>query len=152
MTGRIVIVTGLPGSGKTRLLARSAVPGVLIVDDIKRRPRVPAIGFVGVRGFWRVVAHALRGGVAMIADVDFCRSPARRDAERWLRLLAPGVDVQWVFFRNDPSRCRRNVLRRDASARREALRRIEDYAAAYRPPHPVRPVYAAPPHQRSKAG
>jgi hypothetical protein len=112
---------------------------------------VPAIGVIGARGFWRVVAHAWRGGVAMISDVDFCRIPARRDAERWLRLLAPGVDVQWVFFRNDPARCRRNILRRDASARREALHRIEDYAAMYRPPHPARPVYAGPSRQRSEA-
>ena len=41
-----------------------------------------------------------------MADIDFCRTEAREEAEGFLLTIIPNLKLRWLFFENDPHRVR----------------------------------------------
>lgn len=93
---RVTLIAGLPGSGKTFLLRSMREEGATCIDDIRSlsdlpRQRVPWLA---------------------ISDVNFCRQDARRSAEFEIARRFGPIDLEWIFFENDPDQCRTNAMAR----------------------------------------
>jgi hypothetical protein len=104
---KITMIVGLPGSGKSHL-GRRMVEGdadATFLDDLSVIGGIDALRrAISVPGIENIV----------IADAFLCRRHDRARAREWLRDNASGYEVEWVYFENDPGKCRANVLRRDA--------------------------------------
>lgn len=94
---RVTLIAGLPGSGKTFLLRSMREDGSTCIDDI--------------RGLSDLPEH--RVPWLAVSDVNFCRQDVRNSAEfEIVRRFGP-VDLEWIFFENDPEQCRSNVAERN---------------------------------------
>lgn len=101
------MIVGLPGSGKSHL-GKRMVEGnedATFLDDLS------VIG--GINALRRAIS-VLGIDNIVVADAFLCRRHDREKAREWLRGNASGYEVEWVYFENDPGKCRANVLRRNA--------------------------------------
>jgi hypothetical protein len=131
MAGKVVLVAGLPGCGKTTLLAQMNAADVVIFDDFKASAYHDSSAFRDSRRYSVLVSALRRGEDCVVADIDFCSAAARSDAERVLLESVEGVKVEWQFFANDPTACEANIwLRRRESMDRD-IRKLHQYAATY---------------------
>lgn len=97
---QVVLIAGLPGSGKSRLAAEYGGRGFVVVDDIRDRESL--------------ALPLARNADVVVTDPNFCKPAARAAAESWIRTTNPLANVVWIFFSNDPDQCRLNVARRKA--------------------------------------
>src|SRR5437773_11175869 len=112
--GRLLMVTGLPGAGKSWLTdnrVRQLVTGLCIHDfhgdAIDHSPAVKKS-----RHCVALVEALKVGHDCVIADIEFCR-PSRRDAVvEALRTEIPLLNVEYHCLRNQPDRCIRNLIAR----------------------------------------
>lgn len=130
----IIGVAGLPGSGKSHLLAVLHARGFARVDDLN----------IDWRGNLRRIRRELGAGRDVaLADIMFCQPAWRRRLEREL-----GHPIRWIFFENQPLRCIANCLHRfirDGRRRpiMSEIRKIGRLALAYRPAGEVRTIVRA---------
>lgn len=139
----LMIVVGLPGSGKsTWCRAVAARTGAQLMDDFKSR--APDLVFRNSLKIPDLIEAIASGRPCIVADIDFTRTDARRDAAGWLADQFPHIEPLWVFFANDPERCRINVLADTSRNTQARLREIEARAPIFRiPPNGrVLPVWA----------
>lgn len=132
----LTVVVGLPGSGKSHLLAAYPVanPAALVVDDYHAAPRHDSPAVEDGRAYPELVAALRAGRDALVADIAFTDHAARAEFARVLG-AEPGVELEWVFFENDLPACLANIARRD-----RASRDAEEWAA-----RAFAPGYAVPP-------
>ena len=132
MSGQIILVAGLPGSGKTTRMHRMLQEGWLLFDDSKaggldsffrRSPR-----------FHELVSALCDGRKSAVADIDFCRTEARQEAESAIGEFAPGVPLDWHFFENDLASCEANIMRRKRDCFQTELQNLGRYSAGYHIP------------------
>ncbi len=133
--GKLTLIIGLPGSGKSTLkMERSEFHD----DDFLRNELQPPRGYVGI-------VERLRAGINCAAnDIALCESGRMSDVLERFRRDVPGVEVELIYFQNDPEQCIINVvndhwcdLRHDVGARIHAIRR---FTLLYEPPPDARPV------------
>jgi hypothetical protein len=128
----ITCIAGLPGSGKTHLMdeisAQYPPLRAWAVDDITELGQLPGV---------HAVFHLDH---LIIADPHFCRESTRVRAET---LLTGWYNrpIEWIFFENNPQRCRENVHCRNDQ--RRVLGMIHILSQLYTIPAgaDVRPVY-----------
>lgn len=95
---KVILLVGLPGSGKTTFARNLYGPrGYVILDD----PRDP-------KEVEDALLRASNAPGVVIADPHLVRRSTRACAARVLQ----GHDVEWVFFENNPDAAEANVLRR----------------------------------------
>lgn len=139
---RIVVIVGLPGSGKTRCAQSEEFSGPfsgsIVIDDMgfsERWIQLPAEQQAWSNDAWAktlaLTKKAIELGVdVVLSDVDFCNKE-RRD---WLLQSLHPQAIDWVYFQNDPQNCRLNVLQRHRRRRtKEELAKIESLTATYVP-------------------
>src|SRR5947199_95922 len=126
----LMLVVGLPGSGKsTWCRAVASWTGALLIDDFKSH--APDLVFRNALKIPDLAQAVTSGRRCIVADIDFTRTDARTEAADWLASQFPHIEPLWVFFANDPERCRTNVLAdtsRNAAAR---LRELDARAPVY---------------------
>jgi hypothetical protein len=66
-----------------------------------------------------------------MADIDFCDTDARNEAESILRAEIPGLAVRWEFFANDRSACEANIRTRNRSCLQRELDCLAKYSPSY---------------------
>jgi len=94
---QVVLVVGLPGSGKTHLAVMDYVTrGYVLVDD----PKDMGVIIEAIRIHDKVV----------MTDPHLTRESVRRAAYQWLE--ARGCEVTAVYFANDPEKAAKNVDQR----------------------------------------
>jgi hypothetical protein len=128
----ILGIAGLPGSGKTHLIASGLGHGRYVLDDINNNW---AEGVERAR-----IALAGRQEI-VVADIMFCHAGWRQRIAEEL-----GLAVAWTFFSNDPIQCMRNCTHRIARGEgprtiAHELRMIEILTQIYQPEGDVVPVY-----------
>lgn len=91
----LILLVGLPGSGKT-WYANNVLEYDYFIDDPKRLDEFP-----------RDVNQSDR---IVIAHPMLCAS--RKLAEPFLASMYPDHETQWIFFENNPQKCKKNVVYR----------------------------------------
>lgn len=114
-TKRIIIIVGLPASGKTTYAKHiaSQLFGCVLIDDPKS---------------WDAVQNHVMGshGLIVLTDPYLCFACNRNVAEERFKDL--GFDVEWVFFENNPEQCLRNSRKRETkSVERDIVWFSENY-------------------------
>lgn len=133
----VIAVAGLPGSGKSTLLRSYSAQGFHSFDD-----------FNSDEGWTRNSVETRRlsrlGRNVVLSDIEFCREETRRELERALR-----VEVEWIFFENNPYFCSlncvyRRVVESDAGNRVSWLiEKVLELSQVYDPRGKILPVVLA---------
>lgn len=125
---KAICIVGLPGSGKTYLAEqlREEDPNLVIHDDMMDR------------GHLYTALCTLQGRNCILIDTNFCSSTTREVAEQLLK--ERGVEVEWIFFENNPEKCRRNIqYRRRQGDLRNVEGTIKRFEKIYRVPDGIMP-------------
>lgn len=134
MNKNVILIAGLPGCGKTTHLCQMFSDGWLVFDDFKARAFNDCSKFRESRKF-RALTNALRDDIkCAVADIDFCRTEARHEAEHELLVEVPGVRHGWIFFENDPSACEENIRSRNRTCFENELGYLLNYSPSYNIP------------------
>jgi len=131
----ITFVVGLPGSGKSTWIERQAQgTDALVIHDFKAGSHNDDPAFQSSRHLPELKAAVESGRNSFIADIDFCRSASRMEADLFLTKAFPGVKVKWMFFEKNVAACQANV-RRDIDRRVHArLAKIAEFEPQYQIP------------------
>jgi hypothetical protein len=133
---KLLVLSGLPGSGKSELLRSGKFPRVtgLRVHDFHHKAINNSPLPKDSRHF-RAVVEALKAGHdCIIADVEFCREVRRNAVVEAIRDEVPEVLVEFHCFRNQPDRCKANVRRRGRAGVEEELRKVDEISSVYEIP------------------
>jgi hypothetical protein len=134
MNKEVVLLAGLPGSGKTTYLRQMCRDGWMVFDDFKALAFEDCSKFSSSRKLSALLA-AIRDGLrCAVADIDFCDTDARNEAEGVLRSEISGLDVRWEFFANDCSACEVNIRTRNRSCLERELDCLAKYSRSYNIP------------------
>ncbi|MGD0164102.1 MAG: hypothetical protein ABSB39_16650 [Candidatus Sulfotelmatobacter sp.] len=134
MSENVILIAGLPGSGKTTHLCQMLRDGWLVFDDYKAQAFEDCSKF-GSSGKFLPLISALRSGLrCAVADIDFCRAESREEAESLLFTIVPGLKLRWLFFENDSSACEANVKSRDRRQLQTELENIRRYSKSFNIP------------------
>jgi len=130
----VVVIVGLPGSGKTRLIQEFKARGYQCFDDMNQNWECTTARMVQLIKEQRDIA---------CSDIMFCTRFFRRRLERIL-----GVPLRWIFFENNPWQCAKNSLYRhifeeDDRPLLEEINMIGRLSRLYAPHGDVRPVVIA---------
>lgn len=131
MGEQLLIVAGPPGCGKTTHLQRLEQEGWRCFDDFKACARNDSPRFCDSRHYETLLAALGQGHRCVVADIDFCNSEARTEAESVLREAVPDVRFAWHFFENNPDRCEANIRRRNRASLHRDLRKMREYSRVY---------------------
>lgn len=109
----LIILVGLPGSGKT-WYAQNVLKYDYFIDDPK--------------GFFDFPTDV--NGTIVIADPHLCSEHLR--AKSILPVMYPKHSIKWIFFENNPEKCRKNVEYRSKNGdNRNVLKCIEHLTKLY---------------------
>lgn len=105
---KIIMIVGLPGSGKTTLGSSFVKenPNSLFIDDISKLTN-DAKEYLEKLKKENVSCENL-----LIADVFFCQKEVREKANQVIREVFPGSEIKLVFFENNIEKCNKNVEQR----------------------------------------
>jgi hypothetical protein len=130
----VVVIVGLPGSGKTDLIKEFEAQGYQCFDDMNKNWQRSTLRMLRLISQQRAVA---------CSDIMFCTRLYRQRLERTLR-----VPIRWIFFENNPWQCAKNSLYRHFFEKRdrpllEEIKMIRRLSRVYAPHGDVRPVVIA---------
>jgi len=131
MSGQLLLLAGLPGCGKTTYVKELERDGWVAFDDFKACATNDSAKFAHSRHYEALLGALREGRRCVVADIDFCTSKGRGEAERALRSGASGVTFRWCFFANDPDACESNIRHRNRAALDRDLSKMREYAATY---------------------
>jgi hypothetical protein len=137
----VVLMAGLPGSGKTWLIINE-YKGYLMFDDYKNKAINDSCRFNHSRHFHDLTKALKNDDNCVVSDIDFCRTEARDEADHFLKEYAPDAKRKWIFWENNPNACRcaLNYLKetkgRDITKK---LEKLEYYTERYNIPTGVIP-------------
>lgn len=114
----IVLIIGLPGSGKTHLADEYCLSGrVIVIDDITSVDQLPDYD---------------ENLILVITDVNFCDATILAKAEQKLCKKYSDIEISHVYFENNEIAARKNVEYRNDGRNVEGT--IRRFAAIYQPP------------------
>ncbi len=145
-TVNVLLIAGLPGSGKTMHMCDLSRDGWLVFDSFKKYAFDDCSAFRKSRNFAALI-QALRSGVkCVVADVNFCRTESRAEADSVLLTEVPGIEINWLYFSNDSQACKANIIHRNKPSVSQQLKTLDDLSPCYRIPWgaDVRPSYRMP--------
>lgn len=99
---KIIIIVGLPGSGKTHLAKRLSqeIPSI-VVDDL-----------INPQKIWDAIDVAEQKGINQIilSDPYFCLPNIQKD----LTEIFKNYNLEWIYFENNLAKCQKNVKYRES--------------------------------------
>ena len=137
MSARLIIVVGLPGSGKTTYMQKLLKDGKITAfyDDFQARAIEHDKNPYLSRHYAPLVADLRRGKSVAVSDIRYC------DRSELNRLLAtaisavPDIEIDVRYFENNPKKCAINVRKRGRDNLVEhELGLITEYSENYRVP------------------
>jgi predicted kinase len=131
MSGQILLVAGLPGSGKTTLLSGLEKEGWLSFDDFKAGAFFDSPQFRNARRYSDLLKSLKAGRNCVVADIDFCNSAPRAEAEFVILAEVPDVALNWLFFAPDVNACSVNIERRNRPSKVADIEALYRYARLY---------------------
>jgi hypothetical protein len=134
MSAEIILIAGLPGSGKTTYMEARQQEGWSIFDDFKANAYNDSSAFRHSRNYEALLMALRQGEKCLVADIDFCKTNSRHEAEAALRTQIPDLMLSWLFFENDFHASQANIRRRASLSIEDNLRALHDYHAMYKIP------------------
>lgn len=123
---KIVLIIGLPGSGKTHYAQNLAGPGTLIIDDCTKDD---VICLPSSDSFHTIV----------IIDANFCIPGILNCALAFLNAHYGDPEIEMVWFENAPEKALNNIKHRNDG--RKVTMFIQDNTATYDPPADARKIW-----------
>ena len=138
---KLVIVVGLPGSGKTLHLPRFKREhnAEYLRDNFKEYAFRHSPWITYSRHYVDLICHLQNGHNCVIADIDFCKNDAREEAVKAVTYHVPGVEIHWICFENNPTQCRKNAVASKQKVE-DKLAAIDAYTKLYTYPAGARPI------------
>ena len=140
MSIEIILIAGLPGSGKSMLMEALKREGWLIFDDFKANAFNDSSIFWHSRNYKTLLMALHEGQKCIVADIDFCKATSRHEAEKVLREQIAEITLEWLFFENDFHACQANIMRRASQSIEDNLRALNEYRAQYQIPIGMRVI------------
>jgi hypothetical protein len=137
MESEVVLIAGLPGSGKTAYLSRLSQDGWLIFDDFKAQAFEDCSKFRSSARFPELIRVLREDRNCAAADIYFCRISSREEAELDITAEVPDIKLSWRCFENEPSACEVNIRRRPGRTdlqRQQELKYLAEYSPIYEIP------------------
>lgn len=132
---RVILVGGLPGSGKSYHLKGLEDQGCKVFDDFQARAANDSDQFEHSRRFQELVGDLRTGRTCVVADIRVIHKPYRASAQAALARNLGAVELECHLFENDPRRCAENVQRSQERDPTSRLREIRHWTNHYsRPP------------------
>ncbi len=130
--GKLILIAGLPGSGKSCWMqTNTPVADFFVADDFM----VHAYGDIGRFTYSRwyfPLLFALRAGRnAAISATAFCDFERPKAAETVMSDTVKDLAYRWVFFEHAPDACRQNIergAREKGRAPQKRLQALEDWS------------------------
>jgi hypothetical protein len=131
----VILIGGLPGSGKTHYLKALEVEGWEIFDDFQANADDNSPSFRMARRYVQLVQALRYGRRCAVSDMRFLVPGYRSEAENALLTEVDTVAIEWRFFENDPQQCALNI-RRAAGARppEPRLAKMREFSKKYSAP------------------
>ena|SRR5260370_41561893 len=135
MSGKLIVVVGLPGSGKTTIMKSLKQAGRVneIFDDYQAGTTGDVKDPRSSRYYSSLLAALRAGKAAAVSDVRYC---VHAELHRFLAAVLaeiPEVELELYYFENDPEQCRKNIIKRERhieTVERE-LKLVKEYAPHY---------------------
>ena len=134
MSAQIILIAGLPGSGKTKYMETLRLQDWSIFDDFKANAYNDSSVFWHSRNYKALLMALHEVQKCVLADIDFCKATSRQEAEGALREQIPDLTLNWLFFENDFDACQANIMRRASRSIEDNLRALHEYHALYQIP------------------
>lgn len=140
MSREIIIIIGLPGSGKSHLIKQRFSDNAKYIrfDDFKGGAVLDRSGFCFSRNYPEIIRQIKLGKKhIIISDIDFCVNESYLEAKRilkwWLKDLSIDYEIRSIFFQNEPEKCERNLMKDNNSDIDSRISMIETYTQLYFP-------------------
>lgn len=142
----LIIVTGMPGSGKSTYMAKLKDEyGAVVYDDYQAKiygneqdPRLS-------KHFGPLIAHLKSGKTVIVSDIRLCVPQELGRLLGAILSVAPNTMLRFVSFANNPEQAKKNVMTRQREGRTELEVGIIDELSKWYVPvaAEVVPVYRA---------
>jgi hypothetical protein len=134
------ILIGLPGSGKTTLLEGQPAdhPWGKHFDDFHGDSLDGSGAFPQSQYYVELKKELREGRNCLISDIEYCNSDRLADTEEGLRAISRELgirlEINRIYFENNPVACRHNVVHRFSRHYIDELRKIDDLSTVYNCP------------------
>lgn len=129
-TKELLFIVGLPGSGKTPLLESLRDAGWKLFDDYKAEALDNNSHFCASKRYCELIQDLEAGTRCVVADIDFCRTASRNQAENIVKAKIPDLQITWRYFENNVDQCRNNI-NQGGRAPEPRLVKLDEYASHY---------------------
>lgn len=140
MTKELIIVVGLPGSGKSYLIKQrfSDNNKYIIFDDYKAGAVLDCSNFCFSRHYPELIRQMKQSEKdIVVTDIDFCDSEfysnAKEILEWWIEKLNLNYRIRSKFLKNEPEKCRKNVMKDNKRDINSRISMIDKYSLKYNP-------------------
>ncbi len=134
----LVLVGGLPGSGKSYLLGEFEHKGWKIFDDFQANAINDSPQFDQSRRFAELITDLRSGRPCVVADIRVIHEPYRASARDALTSSLSEAAVEFHLFENDAEQCAENVRRDAGREPSDRLRAIQHWTNQYSCPQGTR--------------
>lgn len=140
MNNKLILIVGLPGSGKSRLLKKqfSDSTKYRIFDDFKANAVIDCIDFTYSQNYPDIISEmksSLRHIV--ISDIDFCNYKRYKRViailDWWIKNKGYSYCIKPIVFENDPAKCKNNVVKDKGRDMNSRIAMIQEYSRNYEP-------------------
>lgn len=136
MNQEIIIIIGLPGSGKsTYLIERYS--NEIVFDDYHKYDKKSFEESIYYSDFLK----ALRKNKKIIlSDISYCKCEKLNYVENKIKKLNENIKINKIYFENNPELCKKNVLYRNRKSSNLEIELIDKLSQNYQIPKEAIPI------------
>lgn len=135
---KLIVVTGLPGSGKSfyisYLVENGEVEKVCAFDDFHACAHSDSSAIEDSRYFSGLIACLREGKDCVVTDIKFCSKDHRERLLTTMKKKSCNFEFDLRCFENKPEICKQNVRNRNRKSVKKETSLIDEYAASYEIP------------------
>lgn len=140
MKKEIIIIVGLPGSGKSHLIKDrfSEKERFVVFDDVQGGAVLDCPNFCFSRHYPRIVTEMILDHKSIvISDIGFCRRTSFLEVKSiltwWISEFKLNYEIHAILFENNPETCKSNIERLNGNNNASRLRMINKFTIEYDP-------------------